>query len=887
MKNRYYFSKLPIMAILLIAVLSPCNLIAQDNSQVSGTVYETSTSSALPGANIVIEGTSRGEASDRNGFFLISKLAPGTYSVKASFLGYEDGIQEVQIEAGQTAKISFNLLETVIEGQDVVVYGNLSRGRAKALQEQKNAPNIKNVVSSDQFQLFPDRNAAETAARIPGVSISYDQGEGEFVQIRGIGPEYNSLTVNGLRIPAPDPGADRTVGMDLLNQDLIENIIVTKALTPDMDGDAIGGNINFEMMHAPDDGMLTLHVGGGYNVQTSDYDEYGKDIIDLAAIGGSRFLNNKLGVLVAGSYYKTNRGTTLREFEYVDVEESDEIEAQHSNDYDVKRERFGLNVNTEWKFDDLNKIFINLNHNKYLDNEIRRSVEWLVEDNEDEKETRNRLEDQTLSSVMFGGKHNFNDIKVDYTASWIKAQEDMPARTYFRFGRDLDLTQFTNDEIKDFGPTTKFPGAEPLELNRIRIDDKLKQDADIAAMLNVEIPYELMNRTSTVKFGGKYLDKSVKFEEIRLELKKFAEDHTLAEGEWGFENVIVQPDDEDYLGATSAKDKDVNEEGYDAGETVLAAYGMTNVNVNNYFSVLAGVRFENTTTNYKTLFDESVNQEAAEASYSNILPSLHATYRFDNTTNLRFAYSTGIARPNYIALVPIELRDDDEREIKRGNPDLKPTTSNNFDLMFEKYSSNLGLLSGGVFYKKLSDIIASEKILETYDGQTYEVSTKINGDVATVSGFELAINQRLNILNVPFLNNFSIYANYTYTKSEAKVKDRTMPLKSSPKNILNVALIYDNPELGLSFVVSNNYRDYILGSVGKDEFTDAYYDSEYHLDISATKDITDHLSVTLQLNNLTDQEEHEVFGEPSEDYSIIRQWAKFNSYGTLGLTYRR
>jgi TonB-dependent receptor len=887
MKNRYYFSKLPIMAILLIAVLCPCNLIAQDNGQVSGTVYELSAGSVLPGANIVIEGTTLGGATDRNGFFLISNLATGTYIVTASFLGYEDGIQEVQIEAGQTAKISFNLLETVIEGQDVVVYGNLSRGRAKALQEQKNAPNIKNVVSSDQFQLFPDRNAAETAARIPGVSISYDQGEGEFVQIRGIGPEYNSLTVNGLRIPAPDPGADRTVGMDILNQDLIENIIVTKALTPDIDGDAIGGNINFEMMHAPDDGMLTLHVGGGYNVQTSDYDEYGKDIIDLAAIGGSRFLNNKLGVLVAGSYYKTNRGTTLREFEYVDVEESDEIEAQHSNDYDVKRERFGLNVNTEWKFDDLNKIFINLNHNKYLDNEIRRSVEWLVEDNEDEKETRNRLEDQTLSSVMFGGKHNFNDIKVDYTASWIKAQEDMPARTYFRFGRDLDLTQFTNDEIKDFGPTTKFPGAEPLELNRIRIDDKLKQDADIAAMLNVEIPYELMNRTSTVKFGGKYLDKSVKFEEIRLELKKFAEDHTLAEGEWGFENVIVQPDDEDYLGATSAKDKDVNEEGYDAGETVLAAYGMTNVNVNNYFSVLAGVRFENTTTNYKTLFDESVNQEAAEASYSNILPSLHATYRFDNTTNLRFAYSTGIARPNYIALVPIELRDDDEREIKRGNPDLKPTTSNNFDLMFEKYSSNLGLLSGGVFYKKLSDIIASEKILETYDGQTYEVSTKINGDVATISGFELAINQRLNILNVPFLNNFSIYANYTYTKSEAEVKDRTMPLKSSPKNILNVALMYDNPELGLSFVVSNNYRDYILGSVGKDEFTDAYYDSEYHLDISATKDITDHLSVTLQLNNLTDQAEHEVFGEPSEDYSIIRQWAKFNSYGTLGLTYRR
>ncbi|MEE9574249.1 MAG: TonB-dependent receptor, partial [Candidatus Neomarinimicrobiota bacterium] len=490
-------------------------------------------------------------------------------------------------------------------------------------------------------------------------------------------------------------------------------------------------------------------------------------------------------------------------------------------------------------------------------------------------------------SVMFGGKHNFNDIKVDYTASWIKAKEDMPARTYFRFGRDLDLTQFSNDEIKDFGPTTKFPGAEPLELNRIRIDDKLKQDEDIAGMLNVEIPYEFMNRTSTVKFGGKYLDKSVKFEEERLELKKFAEDHTLAEGEWGFEDVIVQPDDEDYLGASKVKYLDMTDDNYDAGETVLAAYGMTNVNVNEKLSVLAGVRFENTANKYKTLSIESVNQERDETSYSNILPSIHTTYRVNDNTNFRVAYSSGIARPKYIDLVPVVHRDDDDREISKGNPDLKPTTSNNFDLMFEKYSSNLGLLSGGVFYKKLSDIIVSEKILETYDGQTYEVSTKINGDVATVSGFELAINQRLNILNVPFFNNFSIYANYTYTKSKADVGDREMPLPSSPKNIVNVALIYDNPELGLSFVISNNYRDYILGSVGSDEYTDAYYDSEYHLDISATKDITDNLSVTLQLNNLTDQAEHEVFGKPSEDFSTIRQWAKFNSYGTIGITYRR
>jgi TonB-dependent receptor len=303
---------------------------------------------------------------------------------------------------------------------------------------------------------------------------------------------------------------------------------------------------------------------------------------------------------------------------------------------------------------------------------------------------------------------------------------------------------------------------------------------------------------------------------------------------------------------------------------------------------LAGLRFENTAIEYKTLAIESVNQNAAEASYSNILPSLHTTYRLDDNTNLRFAYSTGIARPNYTSLIPVEFRDDDDREISRGNPDLEPTNSRSFDVMFEKYSANLGLLSGGVFYKKLTDIIVGTEVREIIDGETYNVSMPINGDDdATVYGLELAVNQRLNILNVDYLNNFSVYANYTYTKSEAEVGGRTMPLTSSPENIVNVALMYDNPEMGLSFVISNIYRDAILGSVGKDKYNDAYYKGEYHLDISATKDITDNLSVTLQLNNLTDQEEHEVFGDPGEDYSVIRQWAKFNSYGTIGITYRK
>ena len=873
----------------LIFLLSSLTVYAQSKGTITGKVIEATSGTPLVGANVMLN-TSKGASADIQGHYTIMGVEPGNYQISASFLGYEEEILEVTVQANQVTVVDFALKESATALSSVTVYGQLTRGQAKALNEQKNAPNIKNVVSSEQFQLFPDRNAAETVARIPGVSISYDQGEGELVQIRGIGPQYNSLTVNGQRIPAPDPDLGRAVGLDLLNQDLMENIEVTKALTPDMDGDAIGGNINFQMKQAPDDGIFSVHAGAGYNLQHSYFEEYGKDIADLSATIGQRFFDKKLGVLFAASYYKTNRGSLLKELEYDDYT-TGHIFAQHSNDYDVLRERTGFNLNTEFKFDQINRIYLNLNHNRYFDKEIRRKDEWNIEDSGETKETRNRVEDQYLSNVMFGGEHNFNGIKLDYTGSWIKAKEDMPARTYFRFQRDFDFSGYTNDEIKTFAPNTIFSQEDVLTLNRIRVDDNLKEDEDLAAMVNIEIPYFLTGVKSTVKFGGKYLDKSAKYTARRLQLEDFPEDHTLGEGEFGFIDVIADPDDTGYLGATSAEYRNESDDNYDAGETVLAAYGMTTLNLTENFSILAGLRFENTQNKYKTLATESVVQETSDASYSNLLPSAHLTYRFNDRMNLRFAYSSGIARPDYVALVPYEFRDDDDREISRGNPDLNPTTSNNLDLMFENYTSSLGFFSAGIFYKKMSDIILNSTLTETmpYEGgsQVYQINMPINADDdATIYGFELAVNQRLNFLNVPFLNYFSIYANYTYTKAELQVDGRDLPLGYSPENIANVALMYDNPKIGLSFVISNNFRDDILQYVGEDKYTDSYFKSEYHLDLSVKQRITKNLSAFLQLNNLTDQEERQYYGKPSEDYSRLQQWAKFNSYGTLGISFK-
>lgn len=875
---------------VLFGILCSSNTLAQSKGKIVGKVIEETSGTPLIGANVILLNTSQGASADLQGNYTISGVQPGNYQISARFLGYEEEVLEVTVQANQVTIVDFALKESEKKLSGVTVYGQLTRGQAKALNEQKNSPNIKNVVSSEQFQLFPDRNAAETVARIPGVSISYDQGEGELVQIRGIGPQYNSLTVNGQRIPAPDPDLGRAVGLDLLNQDLMENIVVTKALTPDIDGDAIGGNINFQMKQAPDKGIVTINAGAGYNDQHSYFEEYGKDIVDLSGVAGQRFFDKKLGVLVAAAYYKTNRGSLLKELEYDDFM-TGHIFAQHSNDYDVLRERTGVNLNTDYKFDQFNKIYLNANYNRYFDKEVRRKNEWVIDDNEETKETRNRVEDQYLNSIMLGGNHNFNGVKLDYTGSWIKAKEEMPARTYFRFQRDFDFSGYTNEDIKAFAPNTRFDQADILTLNRIRVDDNLKEDEDISGMFNVEIPYFLTGGKSTIKFGGKYTDKSAKYTARRLQLKNFPEEHTVGEAEFGFIDVVADPDDTGYLGAEKGEYVDHSDDNYDASEAVWAAYGMTTLNLTDKFAILAGVRYENTQNKYKTLATASVNHEQSDANYSNFLPSAHLTYRFNDRMNLRFAYSSGIARPDYVALVPYEFRDDDSREISRGNPGLKPTTSNNLDLMFERYTSYLGLFSAGIYYKKMTDIILNSTHTETlpYEGgsQVYEITMPINVDNdATIYGFEIALNQRLNFLNVPFLDYFSIYANYTYTKAEIEINGRDLPLGYSPQNIANFALMYDNPKIGLSFVISNNFRDDILQSVGDDKYTDSYFKQEYHLDLSVKQTITKNLSAFLQLNNLTDQQERQIYGKPSANYANLQQWAKFGRYGTLGLSFK-
>ena len=215
---------------------------------ISGFVRDKTSGEVLIGANVFIEGTSLGSATDQDGFYKITSIQEGSYNIKATYIGYKTSSDVINLEGDQNVKLDFNLNYTTIEGEEITVTAQ-AKGQMDAINKQLNSKSIVNIISSDRIQELPDANAAETVARVPGVSIRREGGEGNKVVIRGLSPKYNSITVNGNRLASTD-SEDRSTDLSMVSQYMLDGIEVRKAGTPDLDADVLGGTVNFLLKKA-------------------------------------------------------------------------------------------------------------------------------------------------------------------------------------------------------------------------------------------------------------------------------------------------------------------------------------------------------------------------------------------------------------------------------------------------------------------------------------------------------------------------------------------------------------------------------------------------------------------------------------------------------------
>ena len=259
-------------------------------ASISGTVKDILNGDALIGANIFIQETSLGAATTDNGQYQINNVNLGTYTVKVSYIGYQSKEVEITLSEAKNYVQDFNLAYTTVEGKTVLVTAQ-AKGQMDAINRQLKAKSIKNIVSSDRIQELPDANVAESVARIPGVSIRREGGEGNKVVIRGLSPQYNKVTVNGTNLASTDPD-NRSTDLSMISQYMLDGIEVTKAGTPDQEGDVLGGTVNFILKKAAPGFHGSLVTQGMHNGLKNTNDD-NKIVMSLS----NRFFNDRIGIL--------------------------------------------------------------------------------------------------------------------------------------------------------------------------------------------------------------------------------------------------------------------------------------------------------------------------------------------------------------------------------------------------------------------------------------------------------------------------------------------------------------------------------------------------------------------------------------------------------------
>jgi TonB-dependent receptor len=308
---------------------------------------------------------------------------------------------------------------------------------------------------------------------------------------------------------------------------------------------------------------------------------------------------------------------------------------------------------------------------------------------------------------------------------------------------------------------------------------------------------------------------------------------------------------------------------FDIREDVLAGYVMINQKLSDKFSLLAGVRVENTqleSDGFSLNFGEDdivVEEVSDDTSYTNVLPGIHLKYDVTDRTILRFAWSNTLARPNYEDLIPrAEIVNADD-EIILGNAQLDPTTSINFDLMGEHYFETIGVVSGGLFYKRINDFIytfISEAPDDSFGPDTagFDVFQPLNGDDASIFGAEFSFQRQLDFLP-GFAKNFSVFLNYTFLTSNANgirnedgdEREDDLDLPNTAPNMFNASLGYAGKRF--SARLSANFSDAYIDELGGNAFEDRYYDKQFFLDFNSSYAISNKLRIYADLNNITDQ----------------------------------
>ncbi|WP_299108726.1 TonB-dependent receptor [uncultured Winogradskyella sp.] len=608
----------------------------------------------VPGSTVVIQSLKKGTVTDFNGKYTLVNIPEGNYTITVEYLGYSDLTKDITVKANETVTLNFTLNTEDTNLDEVLITGFGLSGQSRALNTQKNKQNITNIVSTDQVGKFPDANIGDAIKRIPGITMQMDQGEARNVIVRGLSPQLNSVTLNGSRIPSAESD-NRNVQMDLIPSDMIQTIEVNKAVTPDMDADALGGSINLITKTSPQGFRLSATAGSGINF-ISD-----KRILNGSFLVGDRSKNDKFGWVVAASINDNDFGSHnveaewTDEFEYNAGDEDNLVEVDvnpYANvfeirEYKVQRIRRSFSANFDYKLDDNNTIFFKSIYNWRDDRENRYRLEHEILDGEDigigdfsvdangnltsflieakrqskggidsDRNQNTRLEDQRMQNYSLSGEHLFGDVQLDWMTSLSKASEERLNERYLEYESEYGITFNNNEDKPLYTPLSGEGNFEDFELGELTEENQYTEEKDFNLFVNARIPLSIIEgNEGFLKIGAKtriknknrdndfteYSDETDALEFLGMvTTRDYSDSDFLAGNQYQIGNFASA----EFLGNLDLyntdlfEGEDLPEEyvtgNFDVNENVYAGYAMLNQNITDKFSILAGLRLEHT-----------------------------------------------------------------------------------------------------------------------------------------------------------------------------------------------------------------------------------------------------------------------------------------------------
>ncbi len=794
---------------------------------ITGIVVDSTGVRPLQGAEVRIPALNRTTQADSAGRFRFSDLPPGTYDVTASFAGAAAQTLSADISSDGTASVTFGLAPEGTEIESILVVGQQAN-LLSAINRQRGADTVVTVLTRDAIGQFPDQNVAESLRRAPGINILNDQGEGRFVSVRGLPPELNSASINGNRVLATG-GDERQVALDVIPSELIESIELKKSLTPDMDGDTIGGSIDIITTSAFDrkTGFVAASAEASYNKLADAWSpKFGADF--------SQRITDDFGI--AGGF-SWNR----REFSTDNVEADGWSEAANGTvfadtleyrDYDVTRIRWGGNLSLDWRVSDSTLLYARGLYSKFNDTELRRRLVFRMSAEpasgtddtatfdsangriEVRRDLKDRREVQSIATVSAGGKTEVGPWTLNYGAAWSYADQQEngsidPIRFRQRFQTPgaLGVTfDYSNLQVPaydiGFGEARFLdPSRYSMTLMEVTSREDSK-DRELSFKTDIGRTFATDGGEFELKFGGKA--------RLREKDQRFVFDiydgfdgaFSLADvqGSTGYSLAAIEPVADlqkvrDFVAANIGNFElnpldtqfQSNAENYRAEEDVLAAYIQGRFD-NDVIRVVGGLRVERTNTilsgNRLDLVAEGAIVDGVElgedtlfitpvrfrTAYTDWLPSVNLRANLSDDIVARAGVFKSLQRPNFGQQAPRFVIEEDDANFRSGtfgNPELKPYRAWNFDATLEYYFAPKAVLQAGVFYKTIDNFIVNVEFLDgEFAGIPFnEAIIPLNGETATVFGLEASYSHAFTGLPAPF---DGLLVNFNYTHTDAK-----------------------------------------------------------------------------------------------------------------------